>query len=138
MNEMKSNRINISSGAPWETIVGYSRAVKVGPLIEVTGTTAVENGKVVGINDPEQQATIVFQKIKGVLEQAGSCLEDVIRTRMFVTDISMWEAFGRAHKACFGDIMPATSMIEVKGLIDPDMLIEVEVTAWAGDSLANH
>jgi len=123
-------RTNYSSGAKWESIVGYSRAVKVGNTIEVTGTVAVDdNGNTVGINDAYAQAHFAIQKIEKVLQQAGATLKDVVRTRMFVTDISRWEEYGRAHGEFFKDVMPCTSMIEVKGLIDKEYLIEIEATA---------
>lgn len=123
-------RINYSSGAKWEDIVGYSRAVKVGNTIEVTGTVAVDsNNEVVGWNDAYAQTRFIIEKIEGVLKTAGASLSDVVRTRMFVTDISRWEEYGRAHGEFFGTIKPCTSMIEVKGLIDPDYLIEIEATA---------
>ena len=110
--------------------MGYSRAVKVGPLIEVAGTTAVENGQVVGPGDVYAQTKFILQKIAGVLQEAGASLEHVVRTRLFVIDISQWEEIGRAHGEFFQDIRPASSMIEVKGLIDPALLIEIEVTAY--------
>ncbi|MEP6750238.1 MAG: RidA family protein [Bacteroidota bacterium] len=123
-------RTNYSSGAKWESIVGYSRAVKVGNTIEVTGTVAVDdNGKTVGVGDAYAQACFAIQKIEKILQQAGASLKDVIRTRMFVTDISRWEEYGKAHGEFFKDIMPCTSMIEVKGLIDKEYLIEIEATA---------
>jgi enamine deaminase RidA (YjgF/YER057c/UK114 family) len=123
-------RINYSSGAKWEDIVGYSRAVKIGKNIEVTGTVAVdENGLLVGKNDAYVQTKFIIQKIEKVLQQAGASLKDVIRTRMFVTDISRWEEYGKAHGEFFKDIKPCTSMIEVKGLIEPDYIIEIEATA---------
>jgi len=123
-------RTNYSSGAKWESIVGYSRAVKVGNTIEVTGTVAADDrGNTVGINDAYAQAKFALQKIEKVLKQAGATLQDVVRTRMFVTDISRWQEYGRAHGEYFKDIMPCTSMIEVKGLIDPEYLIEIEATA---------
>jgi enamine deaminase RidA (YjgF/YER057c/UK114 family) len=127
---VEQTRTNYSSGAKWESIVGYSRAVKVGNTIEVTGTVAVgEDGKTVGINDAYAQARFAIQKIEKVLKQAGASLKDVVRTRMFVTDISRWEEYGKAHGEFFSAIMPCTSMIEVKGLIDPEYLIEIEATA---------
>lgn len=123
-------RINISSGAKWEDIVGYSRAVRVGNIIEVAGTTSVdERGEVVGLNDPYEQTKYIFQKIEKALAEAGASLKDVTRTRMFVTDISRWEEIGRAHGEYFRGIKPAASMIEVKGLISPELLVEIEVTA---------
>lgn len=127
---MTMSRTNYSSGAKWEDIVGYSRAVKVGNVIEVTGTVAVDqSGKPVGLTDAYEQTKFVIQKIEKVLEQAGASLNDVVRTRMFVTDISRWEEYGKAHGEFFADIKPCTSMIEVKGLIEPDYLIEMEATA---------
>jgi enamine deaminase RidA (YjgF/YER057c/UK114 family) len=123
-------RTNYSSGAKWEDIVGYSRAVRVGNTIEVTGTVAVdENTKLVGGNSAYEQSKYALQKIEKVLQQAGASLKDVVRTRMFVTDISRWEEYGKAHGEFFKDIKPCTSMIEVKGLIDPEYLIEIEATA---------
>ena len=123
-------RTNYSSGAKWEDIVGYSRAVKVGNTIEVTGTVAVdENNNLVGGNNAYDQTKFILQKIEKVLERAGASLKDVVRTRMFVTDISRWEEYGRAHGEFFKDIKPCTSMIEIKGLIAPEYLIEVEATA---------
>ena len=125
-----SKRINISSGAKWEDIVGYSRAVKVGNIIEVAGTTAVdENGETIGINDPYEQTRYALAKIEKALHAAGASMRDVVRTRMFVTDISKWEEIGRAHGEFFREIKPAASMIEVKGLISPDLIVEIEVTA---------
>ena len=123
-------RTNYPSGAKWEEIVGYSRAVKVGNVIEVTGTVAVdENSLVVGKDDAYAQTKFIIEKIEKVLDRAGASLKDVVRTRMFVTDISKWEEYGRAHGEFFRDIRPCTSMIEVKGLILPDFLIEIEATA---------
>ena len=126
-------RTNYSSGAKWEDIVGYSRAVRIGNLIEVTGTVAVdENSNLVGGNSAYEQTKFIFQKIEKVLQNAGASLSDVIRTRMFVTDISRWEEYGRAHGEFFHSIKPCTSMIEVKGLIGEEYLVEVEVTAVVG------
>ncbi len=123
-------RTNYSSGVKWENIVGYSRAVKVGNIIEVTGTVAVnENNELVGSNSPYKQTRFILQKIEKVLQQAGASLKDVVRTRMFVTDISLWEEYGKAHGEFFGDIKPCTSMIEIKALIAPEYLIEIEATA---------
>lgn len=125
-----SKRINISSGAKWEDIVGYSRAVKIGNIIEVAGTTAVdEGGNTVGVNDPYEQTRYALSKIEKALQAAGATMKDVVRTRMFVTDISKWEEIGRAHGEFFRTIKPAASMIEVKGLISPELLVEIEVTA---------
>ncbi len=123
-------RTNYSSGAKWEDIVGYSRAVKIGNLIEVTGTVAVdENNMLVGKDDPYTQTKFIIEKIEKILQRAGASLHDVIRTRMFVTDISRWEEYGKAHGEFFKNIKPCTSMIEVKGLIAPEYLIEIEATA---------
>jgi len=124
---MKPRKI-ISSGAPWEDRVGYSRAIKIGNLIEVSGTAPVRDGKVVG-EDAYSQARVCLEIIKEILEKAGASLEDVIRTRMFVTDISKWEEIGKAHGEFFGSIKPATSMVEVSQLIDPKMMVEIEATA---------
>ena len=123
-------RTNYSSGAKWEDIVGYSRAVRIGNTIEVTGTVAVdENNNLVGGDNAYDQTKFILQKIEKVLERAGASLKDVIRTRMFVTDISRWEQYGKAHGEFFKDIKPCTSMIEIKGLIAPEYLIEIEATA---------
>jgi enamine deaminase RidA (YjgF/YER057c/UK114 family) len=123
-------RINYSSGATWEDVVGYSRAVRVGNVIEVTGTVAVDdNNEVVGREDAYEQTRFVIQKIESVLNRAGASLKDVVRTRMFVTDISKWEEYGRAHGEFFNLIKPCTSMIEIRALIDPAFLIEIEATA---------
>jgi enamine deaminase RidA (YjgF/YER057c/UK114 family) len=127
---MSSTRINFSSGAKWEDIVGYSRAVKIGNVIEVTGTVAVdEDNNLIGEGSAYLQTKFIIQKIEAVLKQAGAELRHVVRTRMFVTDISQWEEYGKAHGECFRDIRPCTSMIEVKGLIGPEYLIEIEATA---------
>jgi enamine deaminase RidA (YjgF/YER057c/UK114 family) len=125
-----STRTNYSSGAKWEDIVGYSRAVKVGNTIEVTGTVSVDDNSVlVGGDSAYEQTKYIIQKMEKVLQRAGASLKNVVRTRMFVTDISRWEEFGKAHGEFFKDIKPCTSMIEVKGLIDPAYLIEIEATA---------
>lgn len=123
-------RYNYSSGAPWEKIVGYSRAVKVGNTIEVTGTVALnELNQVVGVNDPYLQTKFILEKIAAVLEQAGATMKDVVRTRLFVTDISKWEEYGRAHGEVFANIRPCTTMVEISALISPEYLIEIEATA---------
>lgn len=123
-------RTNYSTGAKWEDIVGYSRAVRVGNTIEVTGTVAVdENNELVGAGDAYEQTRFIIQKIEKVLQRAGGKLSDVVRTRMFVTDISRWEEYGRAHGEFFAATKPCTSMIEVKGLIAPEYLVEIEATA---------
>ena len=123
-------RTNYSSGTKWEDIVGYSRAVRVGNNIEVTGTVAVdENNLLVGKDDAYGQTKFIIEKIEKVLQAAGASLKHVVRTRMFVTDISRWEEYGKAHGEFFAVIRPCTSMIEVKGLIAPEYLIEIEATA---------
>jgi len=121
---------NIASGAPWEAIVGYSRAVRVGPFVFVAGTTASDaEGRVVGEGDPYAQAAHCFRKIGAALEQAGASLRDVVRVRMYVTNADDWEAIGRAHKEVFADVLPASTLVEVSRLLDPAMLVEIEVDA---------
>lgn len=123
-------RTNYSSGAVWEDIVGYSRAVKIGSVVEVTGTVAVdENNALVGGNDAYEQTRFIIQKIEKILTMAGACLKDVVRTRMYVTDISRWEEYGLAHGEFFKDIKPCTTMVEVSALIAKEYLIEIEATA---------
>ena len=123
-------RTNYSSGAKWEDIVGYSRAVKIGNIIEITGTVAVdENNLLVGKDNAYDQTKFIIEKIEKILLLAGSSLKDVIRTRMFVTDISRWEEYGRAHGEFFNEIKPCTSMIEISALIEPSYMIEIEATA---------
>lgn len=123
-------RTNYSSGSKWEDIVGYSRAVKVGNTIEVTGTVASgENGKVVGKGNPYIQTKYIYQKIEKVLQQAGATMKDVVRVRMFVTDISQWQEYGKAHSEFFKTIRPCNTMVEVSALIEPDYMIEIEATA---------
>jgi enamine deaminase RidA (YjgF/YER057c/UK114 family) len=123
-------REKYSSGAKWEAIVGYSRAVRVGSRIYVTGTTATdENSQIVGVGDAYAQAVQTIKNIEKALNALGATLENVVRTRMFVTDIARWEEFGRAHGEFFREIMPATTMVEVSKLIDPEMLIEIEADA---------
>ena len=123
-------RQKYSSGAKWESIVGYSRAVRVGDRIYVTGTTATdENGGIVGVGDAYAQTVQVIKNIERALKALGATLENVVRTRIFVTDISRWEEYGKAHGEFFGSILPATTMVEVSKLIDPQMLIEIEADA---------
>ena len=123
-------RTNYSSGSKWEDIVGYSRAVKVGNVIEVTGTVAGgEDGKVVGKDNAYEQTKFIYQKIEQVLKRAGAEMKDVVRVRMFVTDISQWQEYGRAHSEFFKEIKPCNTMVEVSALIEPEYLIEIEATA---------
>ena len=127
---MSIERINYASGSKWENIVGYSRAVKVGNVIEVTGTVASgDDGKVVGNNDAYAQTKYIYSKIESVLKRAGAEMKDVIRVRMFVTDISRWQEYGKAHSEFFKEIKPCNTMVEVKALIESEYLIEIEATA---------
>lgn len=131
-----AERTQIQTAAPWEPIVGYSRAVRVGPFIAVTGTTALDaEGQLVGAGDAEAQARQCLVNVRAAIERLGGRVEHVIRTRMFVTDISAWEAIGRAHGEMFGAIRPATTMVEVSRLIDPRMLIEIEADAIVLEAL---
>jgi enamine deaminase RidA (YjgF/YER057c/UK114 family) len=129
-------RKTIGSGAPWERTVGYSRAVRVGSLIEVAGTTAIDaTGAVVGPDDPYRQARYALEKVGRALEEAGAGFADVIRTRIFVTDISRWEEVGRAHGEVFSDIRPASTLVQVASLVRPDLLVEIEATAVAPEGI---
>ena len=125
-----TKRQNISSGVKWEDIIGYSRAVKIGNVIEVAGTTALdEEGNIVGPNDPYIQTRYIIAKIEKALNSAGASRTDVVRTRVFTTDISRWEEIGRAHGEFFREIKPASTMVEVSALINPEMMVEIEATA---------
>lgn len=132
MTEFKRSKVR--SGAPWESVVGYSRAVRVGRFVAVSGSAAIDtNGLLVGEGDMYAQAKQCIEVIETALEKAGGSLADVVRTRTFVTDIERWADVGRAHQEAFGDVMPATSMVEVSRLIDPGMLVEIEADAIIGD-----
>lgn len=122
-------RQNVSSGTVWEDIIGYSRAVRLNNIVEVAGTTAVAGDLIIGLDDAYEQTKFILTKIEKALQEAGASMADVVRTRMFVTDISQWEEIGRAHGEFFGKIKPVTTMIEVKALIQPDLLVEIEATA---------
>jgi enamine deaminase RidA (YjgF/YER057c/UK114 family) len=123
-------RRNVPSGGPWEDLVGYSRAVRIGPHIWVAGTTAMTENGLVGVGDPQAQARQALRTIADALERAGARLEDVVRTRMYLTDIGNWEAVARAHAEAFGAVRPAATMVEVSRLIAPEMLVEIEVEAF--------
>ena len=123
----------LSSGTPWEPVVGYSRAVRAGDTVYVSGCTATIAGEVVAVGDAYEQARLALQGVVDALSRLGAELRHVVRTRIYVTDIGRWHEVGRAHAEVFGDIRPATSMVEVSGLIDPRMLVEVEAVAWTGE-----
>ena len=127
-----SQRKNYTTGAPWEDIVGYCRAVQIGNQLEISATVASDANGVVAMGDPYGQTKFIIEKVEKVLHQAGFSLQDVIRTRMFVTDISKWEEVGRAHGEFFKTIKPVTTMVEVSRLIDPEFLVEIEMTAYKG------
>ena len=124
-----NKRINIKSGTIWEDKIGYSRAVRIGNLIEISGTAAIDGDRIIASGDPYQQTKFIIQKIEKAIVEAGGKMQDVIRTRIYVADINHWEDIGKAHGEFFKDIKPATSMIEVKSLIDPNFVDEIEATA---------
>lgn len=124
-----ATRQRISTGDPWESVVGYSRAIRFGNVVEVAGTTAVKDGQVVFKGDPYNQTRFILEKIQGALKEAGATLDHVVRTRIYVTDIAHWQQVGKAHGEFFREIRPASTMVEVAGLVNPDMLVEIELTA---------
>ncbi len=130
----KPGRLNVSSGSPYEPVVGFSRALRVGNIVAVGGTTAGSGGKMVGIGDPAAQARAILEIIAKALADAGARLEDVIRTRIYLTDIDHWEAVGRVHVEVFGEIRPASSILQVTRFINPDWLVEIEADAVVSDA----
>ena len=130
---MDIDRTNYTTGSPWETKVGYSRAVKIGPVLEISGTTSVRDGEILHKGDAYRQSLEIILIAQEVLETAGASLADVIRTRMYVTNIADWEAVGKAHSEAFSEINPATTLVEVSNFVNPDMLVEIEFTAYLTD-----
>ncbi|TLS52235.1 RidA family protein [Paenibacillus antri] len=130
---MEERRRRVSTGSPWEPIVGYSRAIRVGSVIEVAGTTAMQDGEVVGKGDAYLQTKHILGIVERSLQELGGSLADVVRTRMFVTDMTKWEEIGRAHGEAFRDVRPVSTMVEVKALIDPELLVEIEAQAIVDD-----
>lgn len=130
-----TERVRVTTGSPWEPLVGYCRAIRVGNQVEVAGTTSMCDGKVIGENDAYAQTTYILQIITDALNEVGASMSDVVRTRMFVTDITKWEEIGRAHGEFFRDICPVATMVEVKALIDPALLVEIEVQAILADTV---
>ena len=127
-----SARVNVSSGSPYEPIIGFSRAVRVGNIVAVGGTTAGSGGNMVGVGDPAAQTRAILDIIGKALQDAGARLEDVVRTRIYLVDIAHWEAVGKVHGEVFGDIRPANTILQVAALVQPDMLVEVEAEAYVG------
>ena len=127
-------RVNVPSGTIWEDKIGYSRAVRIGKLIEVSGTSAIDRDKIVAAGDPYRQTRFIIQKIEKALDDAGGSLKDVIRTVIYVTNIKDWAAIGKAHGEFFKDIKPVTTMVEVKSLIDPNFVVEIEATAYLSEN----